>query len=119
MVVTQARESLPRVEVEIGPAGGVVDAGAARRGVRLVEAEDPQHVDERRIEMTRGQVQGFVRSQLGLGNDAERVGAASRRGARIRGATGRVLGGGVAEAYRFAQQISSAARRWPNVPKLR
>ena len=47
------------------------------RGVySLVEAEDPQHVDERWIEMARGQLQGLVGARGGVGDDAERIGGA-------------------------------------------
>ncbi len=40
MVVAEAGEALAGVEVEVGAAVGVVEVGAPRRGVVLVEAED-------------------------------------------------------------------------------
>src|SRR5579864_7776668 len=47
VVVTKTRESLTRVEVEIGPTIDVVQVGAPCRYVVLVEAEDSKNVDKR------------------------------------------------------------------------
>src|SRR2546423_1603955 len=63
MVVAQTGEALAGVEVEICAPVAVVEVGPLRRRVLLVKAEDPQHVDQRRVEMARGQLQGFVRTR--------------------------------------------------------
>ena len=73
MVVTQTRESLSGVEIEIGPAGGVVEIRPMRRDEVLVVAEDSQDVDERRIKMAGGEVQRFIRTGLRIRYNAELV----------------------------------------------
>ncbi len=88
VVVAEARKSLAGVEVEVGATCGVVQVGPSRGAVLLVEAEDPQHVDERRIEVARGQVQGLVRACHGVGDDAERVDARRWSRVRVHGAGG-------------------------------
>ena len=75
MVVTEAGEPLAGVEVEIRATRGVVEVGPLRRDVLLVEAEDPQHVDERRIEMARGQAQRLVGARDGVRDHAEGIDA--------------------------------------------
>ena len=47
MVVAQAGKALAGMEVEISATRGVIEVRPLRRDVVLVEAEDPQHVDER------------------------------------------------------------------------
>ena len=47
MVVTQTSEALTGMEVEISATRGIVEVGPLCRYVLLVEAEDPQHVDDR------------------------------------------------------------------------
>ena len=73
MVMAEAREALAGVKIEIRAARPVVEVGPPRRAVRLVEAEDPQHVDERRIEVARGQVERLVGASSSVGDDAQRV----------------------------------------------
>jgi hypothetical protein len=77
MVVTEAREALAGVEVQVGVAGGVVEVGAARGGVLLVKAEDPQDVDERRVQVARRQLERLVAAGRGVGDDPEGVGYGS------------------------------------------
>jgi hypothetical protein len=77
MVVTEAREALAGVEVQVGVAGGVVEVGAARGGVLLVKAEDPQDVDERRVQVARRQLERLVPARRGVGDDPEGVGCGS------------------------------------------
>ena len=73
MVVAEAGEALAGMEVEIGAPVGVVEVGAPRRRVRLVEAEDPQHVDERGVEVARGQSQRVLRARGRIRDHAEGV----------------------------------------------
>ena len=82
VVVAEAREALAGVEVEVGAAGGVVEVGALRGDVLLVEAEDPQHVDERGVEMARGELERLVGARERVGDDAEGVDGAERVGGR-------------------------------------
>jgi len=56
MVVPQTGEALAGMEVEIGAPGGVVQIRPLRRRVLLVEAEDPQYLDQRWVEMARRQL---------------------------------------------------------------
>ena len=73
MVVAQAREALAGVEVEVGAPGGVVEVGALSGDVLLVEAEDPQHVDQVGIHVARGERQRVARARPRVGDDAEAV----------------------------------------------
>ena len=73
MVVAEAGEALAGVHVEVLAPGGVVEVGAAGGDVLLVEPEDPQHVDERRVEVARGQLQRLATALVRLGEDAEGV----------------------------------------------
>src|SRR4051794_1911155 len=77
MVVAQAGEALAGVEVEIRAPGGVVEIGPLRRRVLPVEAEDPQHADQRWIEMASRQLQGFVGTRLRIRDHAEGVDSVS------------------------------------------
>ncbi len=73
VVVAEAREALAGVHVEVRAPGRVVEVGALRRRVLLVEAEDPQDVDERRVEVSGGEIQRLVRARERVGGHAERV----------------------------------------------
>ena len=75
VVVAEAREALAGVEVEMGAAAGVVEVGAARRDVLAVEAEDREHVDQRRVQMARGELERLARARERVGDDIERVAA--------------------------------------------
>src|SRR5205823_1667144 len=78
VVVTQTCEALAGMEIEISATRGVVEVRPLGRRVLLVEAEDPQHVDERWIEMARGQFQGLAGARRGLWHHAQRI-----RGMRV------------------------------------
>ena len=82
MVMPEAREALARVEVEIRPPRGVVQIRPLGRDVLLVEAEDPEHVDERSIEVPGGQFQRLVGAAPGVGDDTEWVPGVDRLGRR-------------------------------------
>ena len=73
MVVTQAGEPLAGVEVKITAAAGVVQIRTSRRSILLVESEDPQHIDERSVEVARSQVQRLLRTLRGFRHQAERI----------------------------------------------
>ena len=74
MVVSEARKPLAGVKIEVGAAVAVVEVGALGRPIGPVEAEDPQHVNERRIEVARGQAQGLAGARSRVAGDAERIG---------------------------------------------
>jgi hypothetical protein len=84
MVVPEAGEPFAGVEVEIGATRGVVEVGALRRLVLLVEAEDPQHVDERSIEMAAGQLDRLLYAVSRFRDDAEGVDGGVRRTEDVR-----------------------------------
>ena len=73
MVVAEAREALAGVEVQVGAPVGVVEVGALRRDVLLVEAEDPQHVDERGSRWRAASSSVSPGARHGVRDDAERV----------------------------------------------
>lgn len=73
MVVAEAREALAGVEVEVRATVGVVEIRAARGHVVLVKAEDAEHVDERRVEMARCQLQVLVSARESVRYHAKRV----------------------------------------------
>jgi hypothetical protein len=61
------------MEIEIRTTIDIKEVGPLRRYVLFVEADNPQYVDERWIEMTRGQVQGLARARRSVRNDAKRI----------------------------------------------
>jgi hypothetical protein len=71
VIVAQTGEALAGVEVEVLAAVGVIEAGPRGGHVLPVEAEDPQHVDERRIQMAGGQIERLVSARLRLRNDPQ------------------------------------------------
>jgi hypothetical protein len=58
--MAEAGEALTSMEVKVGPTGGVIQVRALRVRVAPVEPEDSQYVDERRIEIPRGQRERLV-----------------------------------------------------------
>jgi hypothetical protein len=61
------------MEIEIRTTIDIKEIGPLRRHILLVEADNPQYVDKRWIEMARGQVKGLARARRGVRNDAKRI----------------------------------------------
>ena len=71
MAVAEAGEPLARVEVEVLATLGVIQVRAAGVHEPAVEADHVQHVDQRRIQVPRGQRVGLLGPRERLVEDPE------------------------------------------------
>ncbi len=114
VVVPEAREALAGVHVEVRASVDVVEVGAARGRVLLVEAEDPQDVDERGVEVASGEVERLAGARERVGGDTEGVGGLGLFGTDAHGAWR--LGSADARCVRArGRSLTGGGTRWSTV----
>ncbi len=79
MVMPEAGEALPGVEVQVRTSVSVIKVRASGRDVLRIETDDPQHVDKRRIDVARREIERLLSAHDRVCDHTERIGDERRR----------------------------------------